>query len=108
VGIGRRAAALRVEEALAMVKLGSFARAYPRELSGGMKMRVSTARALVVKPQVLLMDEPFCRARRDHPFSPQQRPPARNRRRGMSTANAQRSTGLAAPGTHHWWCGSRF
>jgi NitT/TauT family transport system ATP-binding protein len=59
VGIGRPAAALRVEEALAMVKLGSFARAYPRELSGGMKMRVSITRALVVKPQVLLMDEPF-------------------------------------------------
>ena len=39
-GIGRRAAAPRVEEALAMVKLGPFARAYPRELSGGMKMRV--------------------------------------------------------------------
>jgi NitT/TauT family transport system ATP-binding protein len=58
-GIGRRAAAPRVEEALAMVKLGPFARAYPRELSGGMKMRVSIARALVVKPQLLLMDEPF-------------------------------------------------
>jgi NitT/TauT family transport system ATP-binding protein len=58
-GVGRRAAKARIEEALAMVKLGSFAEAYPRQLSGGMKMRASIARALVVEPKVLLMDEPF-------------------------------------------------
>jgi NitT/TauT family transport system ATP-binding protein len=58
-GVGRRAAMPRIEEALAMVKLASFAQAYPRELSGGMKMRASIARALVVEPKVLLMDEPF-------------------------------------------------
>ena len=49
----------RVDEALAKVGLADFDEAYPRELSGGMKMRVSLARALVTDPDILLMDEPF-------------------------------------------------
>jgi NitT/TauT family transport system ATP-binding protein len=49
----------RIDEALGQMGLADFADAYPRELSGGMKMRVSLARALVTDPDILLMDEPF-------------------------------------------------
>jgi NitT/TauT family transport system ATP-binding protein len=58
-GVSPEEAGTRVREAIGMVALDGFERAYPRELSGGMKMRVSIARALVTHPRLLLMDEPF-------------------------------------------------
>jgi NitT/TauT family transport system ATP-binding protein len=58
-GVGKPAAREQIMQTLGLVGLGDFADAYPRELSGGMKMRVSIARALVTQPKLLLMDEPF-------------------------------------------------
>jgi NitT/TauT family transport system ATP-binding protein len=58
-GVSREKATPAIREMIARVHLTGFDDAMPRELSGGMKMRVSIARGLVTKPRLLLMDEPF-------------------------------------------------
>jgi len=58
-GLDKAQSAARIADVLARTKLAEFADAYPRQLSGGMRQRVGIARALVVAPEILFMDEPL-------------------------------------------------
>ncbi|MGH9532460.1 MAG: ABC transporter ATP-binding protein [Terriglobales bacterium] len=58
-GVGKVEIATRVEEALAMVKMGAYAQSAPAKISGGQQQRVALARALVNRPRLLLLDEPL-------------------------------------------------
>ena len=85
----------RVEQALALVKLAGYGQRKPRELSGGQQQRVALARALVIRPKVLLLDEPFSALDKNLRLSMQVELKAIQRKLGVTTVFVTHDQGEA-------------
>ncbi|MBL1980792.1 ABC transporter ATP-binding protein, partial [Klebsiella pneumoniae] len=85
----------RVEQALALVKLAGYGHRKPRELSGGQQQRVALARALVIRPKVLLLDEPFSALDKNLRLSMQVELKAIQRKLGVTTVFVTHDQGEA-------------
>ncbi|WP_130835945.1 ABC transporter ATP-binding protein [[Erwinia] mediterraneensis] len=94
-GVPRAEIAERVEQALALVKLAGYGHRKPRELSGGQQQRVALARALVIRPKVLLLDEPFSALDKSLRLSMQVELKAIQRKLGVTTVFVTHDQGEA-------------
>jgi len=94
-GVPKAEIAERVEQALALVKLAGFGQRKPRELSGGQQQRVALARALVIRPKVLLLDEPFSALDKNLRLSMQVELKAIQRKLGVTTVFVTHDQGEA-------------
>lgn len=94
-GVSKAEIAGRVEQALALVKLAGYGHRKPRELSGGQQQRVALARALVIRPKVLLLDEPFSALDKNLRLSMQVELKAIQRKLGVTTVFVTHDQGEA-------------
>ncbi len=94
-GVPKVEIAERVEQALALVKLAGYGQRKPRELSGGQQQRVALARALVIRPKVLLLDEPFSALDKNLRLSMQVELKAIQRKLGVTTVFVTHDQGEA-------------
>lgn len=94
-GVPKAEIAERVEQALALVKLSGYGHRKPRELSGGQQQRVALARALVIRPKVLLLDEPFSALDKNLRLSMQVELKAIQRKLGVTTVFVTHDQGEA-------------
>ncbi len=94
-GVPKAEIAERVKNALALVKLADYGQRKPRELSGGQQQRVALARALVIRPKVLLLDEPFSALDKNLRLSMQVELKAIQRKLGVTTVFVTHDQGEA-------------